>query len=401
MTHPPASRNYSEQQAGSLRAGDHLILPDGNRSAEVHRVDVETDDFGTPAIVLATLSGGGVLRIAAGSAVRLAEDDDSGSVIPGTDALGTDAPRTDAPGDGTPTSDATGTDVPEPAESGTADAAPQHGMPAASDGATSATPASDGVTSADAASDADPSAPASGGFSAQAGEPGAPAAHGVVVPPQPAAPPAVSGPSEADLALIPTPDGTPESVVEAVATAHPGAVGVLLLSERLAKGINTKSGSCLKDLSDLAHELFVILKDAEHALAVADLLNVLPFDGNPGRWASVEASLALSSYICRQLGQDERAAVYEKFLRAPEAMETDPFKARMNAKVRQRSLNEPNLYDKEIFRSIDSANPDAEREWRLLRLEALLFLRAHGGSETIGAAELERRIGNELESVRA
>ena len=288
-----------------------------------------------------------------------------------------------------------------PAESGTADAAPQHGMPAAFDGATSAAPASEGVTSDDAASDGGPSAPASGGFSAQAGEPGAPAAHAVVVPPQPAAPPAVSGPSEADLALIPTPDGTPESVVEAVAKAHPGAVGVLLLSERLAKGINTKSGSCLKDLSDLAHELFVILKDAEHALAVADLLNVLPFDGNPGRWASVEASLALSSYICRQLGQDERAAVYEKFLRAPEAMETDPFKARMNAKVRQRSLNEPNLYDKEIFRSIDSANPDAEREWRLLRLEALLFLRAHGGSETIGAAELERRIGNELESVRA
>jgi hypothetical protein len=190
-------------------------------------------------------------------------------------------------------------------------------------------------------------------------------------------------------------------VVEAVAEAHPGAVSVLLLSDRLAKGINTKSGSCLKDLSDLAHELFIVLKDAENALAVADLLNVLPFDGNPGRWASVEASLALSSYICRQLGQEERAAVYERFLRAPDAMETDRFKARINAKVRQRSLNEPNLYDKEIFRSIDNSNPDAERDWRLLRLEALLFLRAHGGSETIGAPELDRRIGIELESVRS
>ncbi len=211
----------------------------------------------------------------------------------------------------------------------------------------------------------------------------------------------MSGPSEADLALIPAPDGTPESVVEAAAEDHPGAVGVLLLSERLAKGINTKSGSCLKDLSDLAHELFVTLKDPDNALAVADLLNVLPFDGNPDRWASVESSLALSSYICRQLGQDQRAGIYEKLLRAPEAMETDPFKARINAKVRQRSLNEPNLYDKEIFRSIDNANQDAEREWRLLRLEALLFLRAHGGSETIGTVELERRIANELESVRA
>jgi len=364
MTHPPASRNYSEQQAGSLRAGDHLILPDGNRSAEVHRVDVETDDFGTPAMVLATLSGGGVLRIAAGSLVRVTDDAGAGTSASDGGETGPVAPELPASG-------------PSPAPE---DAEPVAAGPDAT--------GPDTLGSDAAESDA-------------AGPDNTAAAAAVVVPPQPVAPPAVSGPSEADLALIPAPDGTPESVVEAAAEAHPGAVGVLLLSERLAKGINTKSGSCLKDLSDLAHELFVTLKDPDNALAVADLLNVLPFDGNPDRWASVEASLALSSYICRQLGQDQRAGIYEKLLRAPEAMETDPFKARINAKVRQRSLNEPNLYDKEIFRSIDNANQDAERDWRLLRLEALLFLRAHGGSETIGPAELERRIGNELESVRA
>lgn len=335
MTHLPASGNYSEQQAGALRSGDHLLLPDGGRSAEIQRVDVETDDFGTAAIVLATLTGGGMLRIAAGSMVTIARAE----VAPET-AAGSEVPASEVPVSEVPVSEV---------------------------------PAPDGDE--------------------------APAA--VVVPPRPPAPPVVSGPSEEDLALIPAPEGTPESVVEAAAEAHPNSVGVLLLSERLAKGINTKSGSCLKDLSDLAHELFIILKDAENALGVADLLNVLPFDGNPGRWASVEASLALSSYICRQLGQEERAAAYERFLRAPDAMETDPFKARINAKVRQRSLNEPNLYDKEIFRSIDNGNPDAEREWRLLRLEALLFLRAHGGSETVGGPELERRIGNELESVRS
>ena len=346
MTHPPAAPNYIEQQAGSLQSGDHLLLPDGNRSAEIQRVDVETDDFGTPAMVLATLTGGGGLRIAAASTVLILE--------------------AAAEADETPSDDA--------------------GSP---------------LQLVEPATDDD-------GARADTGEPdrsqepdGGAAAAAVVVPPLPPVPPVVSGPSEEDLALIPALEGTPESVVEAAAGAHPKSVGVLLLSERLAKGINTKSGSCLKDLNDLAQELFIILKDAKNALAVADLLNVLPFDGNRGRWSSVEASLALSSYICRQLGQEERAAVYEKFLRAPDAMETDPFKARINAKVRQRSLNEPNLYDKEIFRSMDNSNPDAEREWRLLRLEALLFLRAHGGSETIGAPELDRRIGNELESVRS
>ncbi|MGO4122103.1 DUF6707 family protein [Arthrobacter sp. YAF16] len=354
MTHPTASLNYSERQAGSLQTGDLLLLPDATRTAEIQRVDVDNDDFGSPAIVRATLTGGGVLRIAAGSVVRVRDAPTEAAELSPVD----DAGRQDD-------------DAPETAS----------GEPAA--------PSPD---------DAGPELQVVPPRPAEDGSPTSPSA--VAVPPPPVVPPAVSGPSEADLALIPIAEGTPESVVEAAAEAHPDALGVLLLSDRLTKGINTKSGSCLKDLSDLAHELFVVLKDADNALAVADLLNVLPFDGNPGRWASVEASLALASYICRQRGEDERAAVYEKFLRAPDAMETDPFKSRINAKVRQRSLNEPNLYDKEIFRAIDNSNPDAEREWRLLRLEALLFLRAHGGSQTIGGPEIERRISNELESVR-
>jgi hypothetical protein len=332
MTETPAARHHREQQAGSLTTGDHILLPDGERTAEIQQVELESDDFGAPALVLASLAGGGTLRIAVGTTVTV----------------------TDVAADGV---------APLPLPGKPSEVAGQEqpgGTPAA-----------------------------------------APATPAVVVPPLPPVPPAASGPSEEELALIPAPKGTPESVVEAAAEAHPDAMGVLLLADRLAKGVNFKSGSCLKDLSDLAHELFITLKDADGSLAVADLLNVLPYDGNPGRWASVEASLALSSYICRQDGQKERAEVYERLIRTPENQESDPFKARMAAKVRQRSLNEPNLYDKEIFRSIDNSNHDAEREWRLLRLESLLFLRAHGGSETIGLGELERRISNELEAVRS
>jgi hypothetical protein len=365
MNHPAAAKTYREQQAGSLRAGDHLLLPDGERSAEIHSVEVETDDFGSPAIILATLTGGGTLRIAAGSSVRIpgpAVEDfpapEAADAAAKAAAVVEDAAVTD--GAGTADGDAPGADA-QASEAGT---------------------------------------PLSAVGNEAAGEPARTAPTAVVVPPLPSTTPVVIGPSADDLALIPEPSGTPESVVEAVAEAHPDSVGVQLLADKLVKGINTKSGSCLKDLSDLAHELFIMLKDAEASLAVADLLNVLPFDGNPGRWGSVEASLALSSYVCRQTGHKDRAAVYEKLLRAPDNQETDPFKARMQARVRQRSLNEPNLYDKEIFRSIDNSNHEAEREWRLLRLESLLFLRAHGGSQTISGSELERRIANELESVR-
>src|SRR6476620_9100597 len=75
MTHPTASLNYSERQAGSLRTGDLLLLPAATRTAEIQSVDIDNDDFGSPAIVRATLTGGGVLRIAAGSVVLVRDSE--------------------------------------------------------------------------------------------------------------------------------------------------------------------------------------------------------------------------------------------------------------------------------------------------------------------------------------
>ncbi|AOY72770.1 hypothetical protein IG195_04745 [Arthrobacter sp. TES] len=349
MTHSPATQQYREKQAGDLQPGDFVYLPGDGPAEEITSVDVQNDDYGVPALVLVTTHDGGSVRIAARSSVPV--------------------------GDGVPAG--AGSSLPD---AGAADA-----------GAADAGTSDSGVQDSSAPDSSSPAAP----------DAPAPAEPAVVVPPRPEAPPAYIGPSAEEMALIPEPAGTPESVVLAAASNHKGKNGVQVLADRLAKGINTKSGSCLRDLSDLAFNLCVVLKDPDGSLAVADLLNVLPFDGNLDRWASIERALALSSFICRESGQTERAAVYEKLLRAPESQEEDPFRARINARVRQRALNEPNLYDKEIFRAIDNGNQEAEREWRFLRLEALLFLRAHGGSETIDEDELGRRIGNELEAVRA
>ncbi|MDQ0032136.1 DUF6707 family protein [Arthrobacter bambusae] len=348
MTHSPADQQYREKQAGALHIGDFLFLPGDGPAEEITHIELEHDDFGVPALILATMLDGGKVRIAIGSSVPVGE---AANVPDDVDTLAEEDPA--------PT-----------AEPGPGDAP-------------------DGVTS-------------------DGGDAPGEAVPAVVVPPLPTVAPTVSAsimpstaPSPEQLALIPEPTAPPEGVVAAAAEAHPGRNGVAVLSERLVKGINTKSGSCLRDLSDLAHDLFIALRDPDRALAVADILNVLPYDGNRDRWMSVERSLALSSFICRELGQTDRAEAYDQLLQAPDTVETDPFKARMAAKVRQRGLNEPNLYDKEIFRSIDNGNRDAEREWRLLRLETLLFLRSHGGSNTLSLGELDQRIANELEAVRA
>lgn len=208
-----------------------------------------------------------------------------------------------------------------------------------------------------------------------------------------------TGPTTAQLGLIPPLEGNPEDLIQHIDAIHPGRHAVHELSERLAKGVNIKSGACLKDLRDLAFELYLGQRDADNALKVADILAVVPFDGNPGRWSSVESALALAAHLACERNEENRAEVYCELLRAPETAETDPFRAQMAARVRQRTLNEPNLYDKEVTRAANAGDEAEERGWRILRLDTLLHLRAHGGSEAYDDDELDRRIRIELDAV--
>jgi hypothetical protein len=204
-----------------------------------------------------------------------------------------------------------------------------------------------------------------------------------------------------DLELIPAEEGTPEAVIVGVARTHPDRPKVQRIAARLSRGLNTKSGSNLQDVRDLAYTLFVDLDDRENALTVCGLITDLPFDGNYGRWKWIQSALALAAYISYDAGDLASAERFAGALRSPDDADDDPFRAKMSATVRQRQMNEPNLYDKEIHRAMAAVDKTAERDWRILRLGVLMFLRAHGGSETLDPPELDRRISNELIAIRA
>ena len=68
--------------------------------------------------------------------------------------------------------------------------------------------------------------------------------------------------------------------------------------------------------------------------------------------------------------------------------------------VRQRQLNEPPLYDREISRALQARDAEAEYQWRRARFGQLLYLRARGGSETLTDADLDSRIARELGALR-
>ncbi|ASN50943.1 DUF6707 family protein [Sinomonas sp. R1AF57] len=360
----PGTTEFHAIDAHDLRPGQRLLLPDGKDSAEVLEVDTVLDDYGQPALYFAVLDNHTNLRVAHGTRVRAAR----GNAVRPADLL--------------------------------------FAGPAASAGASAAEAE---------APDAEVTAPAD--------EAGAPAVAPPTVETVPAAP--LRGPSDialdtgevvhvpgaasarperanaSILARLPAPEDKPEDLMRAIDAAHPGRHAVHELAARLARGVNVKSGACLADLRALAYELYIGQRDAEGALKVADLLAVLPYDGNPARWASIESALGLAAHLAREAGQEDRAAAYGELLRTPEDAETDPFRARMAQRVRQRALNEPNLYDKEITRAVSAKDHAEERGWRMLRLGSLLHLRAHGGSTAFEQDELDRRIEVELDAVRA
>ncbi|OUM43796.1 hypothetical protein FJV46_09650 [Arthrobacter agilis] len=263
-----------------LAAGDLLAVPDGGEPAEVAAVAVEDDDFGVPALVVATLANGRRLRLATGSMAYL-----------------------------------------EPAGSDL-------------------------------------------GGSAVAAD-----------------------------------HGSAEELVAQTAQAHPDNPALQELAGRLARGINLKSGSNLQDLHQFALTLLVDEGDTAASLTIADLLADLPFDGNFGRWKWIEGGLAIAAYLTRH--DDVRSARYSTAIRAADDAEADPLRAKTAAMYRQRQLNEPNVYDPEILRASGAGRSEVERDWRVLRIGVLLYLRAHGGSETLSRDILERRIAAELAAVAA
>jgi hypothetical protein len=263
-----------------LAVGDMLALPDGGEPAEVSAVVVENDDFGVPALVVATIAGERRIRLATGSMAYL-----------------------------------------EPAD------------------------------------------------------------------------------AELGLSAVAADHGSPEELIAQIAQAHPESQAIQGVAARLARGINLKAGSNLQDLHQFALTLLIDEGDTASALSVADLLAQLPFDGNFGRWKWIEGGLAIAAYLTRH--DDARSARYSAAIRAAEDAETDPLRAKTAAMYRQRQLNEPNVYDPEILRASTAGKTDVERDWRVLRIGVLLYLRAHGGSKTLSRDVLERRIAAELAAVGA
>lgn len=223
-------------------------------------------------------------------------------------------------------------------------------------------------------------------------------AHGSTIRVHTSAPPPAATLDE--LTVIPVEDGSPEAELIAIAREYPWDQRVLGPIAKLSRGFNPKSGAQLEDVRDLAHLLFVELDDQPNVWRALAILTELPFDGNFGRWKSIQSALAIAAYLSASNGDLEAARRFSESLRVTDHIEEDPLKAKLTGELRQRQLDEPNLFDREIHRATAAQDAPAIRSWRIERLDALLYLLAHGGSRTLGREELQRMIDHELQTLR-
>lgn len=203
-----------------------------------------------------------------------------------------------------------------------------------------------------------------------------------------------------DTTFSPVDAGSPESRVVAVGRRHLDDAELTATAARLSHGLNLRSGSQLEDLFGMAERMYLLHEDAEGTLSTLGLLTNLPWDGAVGRWKSIQAALALAAQILREEGDHIMAANLGRRLLEADEVPSEPGRAARVLEVRQRQLNEPQLYEREISRALQAHDAVAEYRWRRARFATLLYLRARGGSETLTDADLDSRIARELGTLR-
>ena len=157
-----------------------------------------------------------------------------------------------------------------------------------------------------------------------------------------------------DTTFSPVDAGSPEERIVAVGKRHLEDTELTATAARLSHGLNLRSGSQLEDVFGMAERLYLLHEDTEGTLATLGLLTNLPWDGAVGRWKSIQAALSLASLILREEGEHIAAANLGRRLLEADEVPSEPGRAARVLEVRQRQLNEPPLYDREISRALQA-----------------------------------------------
>jgi hypothetical protein len=172
-----------------------------------------------------------------------------------------------------------------------------------------------------------------------------------------------------------------------VVAAHPDDREVRMLAARVSRGWSRKPG--LDAVQALVAALYLRLDDADHAIAVCELLSGERFDGDLDRWTPIRGVLGLGHHLSVLAGDEAGAAGYRARLR--ETIEPGR---------RPRWVDDPMLDTRHLDAAVDRGDRRSEIAWLTINISKLMKVRAVGLARTLSDEQLRMMIDERITQLR-
>ena len=145
--------------------------------------------------------------------------------------------------------------------------------------------------------------------------------------------------------------------------------------------------------------LLYIVNQEELALQIADLIDKLEYTGGMLIWMNVYGVITVESLIYAKRGENEKVKTCRETIENVYLYSGDEDRQSINMKVFKRIMNGEVFYLEEIKEKQESGDLKSEISWRHAQFEALLFIRAMGGSEAYPIEKLDPMIEEEKQFI--
>jgi len=171
-------------------------------------------------------------------------------------------------------------------------------------------------------------------------------------------------------------------------------------ANKLKNGINFNSSKDLENLYNLTYWTYIIPNDINRSIQLAEIIRSVEFSGDYNKWTWIENISCLAAYLNQMLPNFNEEVFYiEKIKSSLINLSEKELNNELN--VIDRLLNNTDLYNKEIQKSINDKNTDFEINWRKNQITKLLFIKMYGGSKIYTDENLEKMINENIEIIRS
>ena len=188
-----------------------------------------------------------------------------------------------------------------------------------------------------------------------------------------------------------------EMLLDSILVACPQRIFIKKVKQ-IKKKYSFRNKDTMQSIRQLSSLLYIVNQE-ELALQIADLIDKLEYTGDMLIWMNVYGVITVESLIYAKRGENEKVKTCRETIENVYLYSGDEDRQSINMKVFKRIMNGEVFYLEEIKEKQESGDLKSEISWRHAQFEALLFIRAMGGSEAYPIEKLDPMIEEEKQFI--